>query len=228
MEYDDDHALQGGGLVYQLQRHVHQLRSGWRRHPQPAQFDRVAAGDGQFHRFGERTAQSLARHGMEVPVGLARGGLEILPGAAADENHIAARVDDYRGRRMRLKYQVFGRRLQAVAGRIGAGGGGHGWYSFGFAEGCERGRQELVRSAGDILLTLIQPQLRIGGGEQPAQASDRFRTAEQQHGAGPHAVVKQGQQPALQGGVEVDHEIAAGQQVEPGERRIQQHVMVGE
>ena len=78
------------------------------------------------------------------------------------------------------------------------------------------------------MLSQIQAQLGIDRLKQLAERTNRLRAAQQQQTVWAQAVVKQGQQPALQRGVEVDQEIATAEDVEPGEGRVKHDIMLRE
>lgn len=64
--------------------------------------------------------------------------------------------------------------------------------------------------------------------EHRLRTPDGLGRAQQQHAAGPQAVVEQRHQPLLQRGAEIDHQVAARQDVEPRERRVEDDVVLRE
>ena len=104
----------------------------------------------------------------------------------------------------------------------------------GLLRGRARGRAALDRESplrrrrGAIVAAPVEPRLRHQRREQRLRTADRLRAAQQQHAARAQAVVEQRHQAPLQRGVEVDQQVAAGQDVEPGERRVEDHVVLRE
>src|SRR5438105_6273583 len=70
--------------------------------------------------------------------------------------------------------------------------------------------------------------LSIDGPKQLAEIADRFRTAEKKEAVRPQGVVEDRDHFALQHRTEVDHHVAATDEIELRERRIFRHVLSGE
>ena len=85
-------------------------------------------------------------------------------------------------------------------------------------------RRQLQRHAGRIA-TLENAMLLVDRREQLAVPRHHFRAAKQQIAAWCQRIVERGNHPRLQFGVEVDQQIAAGDQVDAGEWRIADHAM---
>jgi hypothetical protein len=90
------------------------------------------------------------------------------------------------------------------------------------------GRKDHGVDGAAILAAPVQPRLVVHRHEQGLGAAHRFRAAQQQRAARSQAVVEQLHQSLLQGAAEVDHQVPARQDVESGERRIDDHVVLGE
>src|SRR5690606_14527010 len=74
----------------------------------------------------------------------------------------------------------------------------------------------------------IQAHFWFQGLEQVVQPSNGLRAAQQKQSVSIQAVVEQRQYPALKGQVEIDQQIAAGNEVQLGERWVQNHIVPGE
>lgn len=90
-----------------------------------------------------------------------------------------------------------------------------------------RARQEIGRDAR-VLPARENPMLLVDCLEELALARDAFRLAEAQIAAWPQRIVKRLHQPILQVGLEVDQQIAAGDQIEFREGRILGDAVSGE
>ena len=186
----------------------------------PAVIDRVAQGD------AESGADRRYGHDVDVPVCLAGSRLQVLASAPVDIQDIALRVDQCGGRGIVLQHQLVGQLLQIrssgrqirhspileVSARCGAG-----WSSK-----CDH------RHAASGFGAAIQAHLRRERSKKYRRTPDGFGLPEQQHAARSHRVMEQTQQALLELRVEIDHHVAARQQVQPGKRWVQNHIVLGE
>ena len=147
---------------------------------------------------------------------------------AADVDDISLVVEHNRRRRIHLQQDLIGRRLQQVGGSCGNPGCGHGVLLARAGQGRERFQQDIGSAHEGVILAQIEPQPRLDRGEQMVELPDGLRTPQKQHATRTQAVVEQGQQPALQQGSKIDQQVAAGNQVELGEGRIEHDVVGGE
>ena len=97
----------------------------------------------------------------------------------------------------------------------------HGGKAHGFA----RHRQREDHRRWRPLHALEDPLVGVQFAEQPRTAADPLRRAQEQIPAGGQGVVKKRHQPLLQSGVHVDQQIAAGDQVQRGKRRVANHIV---
>ena len=67
--------------------------------------------------------------------------------------------------------------------------------------------------------------LLVGFGEISPLPGNAFGRAKEKETARPKCIMEDRDQPVLQGGVEINQEIATGNQVQLGEGRIAEHVM---
>ena len=101
-------------------------------------------------------------------------------------------------------------------------------------DGCRRAAwataQDQLRTlrAREVLLALVQLGLAVQHGKQVAKLADALGGAEKQHAAGFQRVVEQRNELLLQFHAHVDQQVAAADQVQPGERRVLDHVLLGE
>ena len=180
------------------------------------------------HRFvqgdGQVRPQPFTGHLQDVHAGLTRGRFQVLAGAAVEVEDVAAFVDQRAGRGVLLQQRPFGQlahRDLAFAGRL-PGGPCDGSIS---RQGREKPRA--VR-AGDLLFALIQLRLAIQRGKKVHELAHGLRRAQEEHAARVQRVVEQGNELLLQFPSHIDQQIAATDQVEFGERRVFDHVLLGE
>ena len=137
---------------------------------------------------GQRKAQAFAGHDEEVPVGLAGGGLEVAPGAAADEEDIAGVIDEHGGGRLGLQQPLLGELLKF--GRRGR---------HLLASQARRRQRRLGEWGREIqqpggrngLIAVIELVPAGAGREQLREPRRRLRAAEQEHAAGIQAVMEE-------------------------------------
>ena len=87
------------------------------------------------------------------------------------------------------------------------------------------GRIRAADDPGELAEDLL---LLVDGLEELGEAGDRLRAAQDEVAVLAQPVVETGDHPALQGGAEVDQQVAAADQVEVGERRVARHVVARE
>ena len=74
----------------------------------------------------------------------------------------------------------------------------------------------------------VDPPLLVHHGEERAVFVHRLRRAEKQRALGPQREVKDFQRAGLRVAVEVDEQVAAGDEVQPGEGRVLEQIVQGE
>ena len=192
--------------------------------------DRDVPLDGDLSRAGRLVhgraqvrPQPGAGHAVDVDARRAGRQLEILAGPRRAMQQLAIAVDHDIGRAVTLEKLAFGQALQRfLLGGISRRRGK-------LAPAAVRRRQrELRQPPLDQRPAAEEAMLLVDRAEQPRMARHVLRGAEKQKAAVVQGIVEQGNQPVLQLRREVDQKIAAGDQVELGERRIAQQVVRGE
>ena len=169
--------------------------------------------------------QALARHVEDVQAGPPRGGLQEMAGAAVDIDHVAPLADDHAGGGVVREQQPIYLRVEV---RLLRGGSGQGHPHLEVHSAGLRGKPvEGLRGRPGLLAPENLPLL-VHDLKQVAEAADGLRGTEEEQAAGLERVVEDGQQPALQVGVEVDEEVAAGDEVQLGEGRVLDDILHGE
>ena len=159
---------------------------------------------------------------MNVHVGLAGGGFQILAGAATDVENVALGIDQHGGRRETLLDQLVGELPEVLATIRGvhcSGGGGRDRRSAGKVQRHQRLR--LVEAPKDACLV-------VEWREQIAEIANGFGAAEHEQPTLAQGVIEQRQQLFLQLGTEIDQQVAAGEDIEFGEGRVGDDVLRGE
>ena len=176
--------------------------------------------------LGEGAAETLAGHLQDVEgARLTRGRFQEQAGAAVYVQDVTPAGDENRGRgdvpQQGLLGDLAQRRLLGDR-RLGGAGREHR---------TGRGRRELVTGAGprsaDVLPARVQLGLAVHPREQVVELADPFGRAQEQEPTGVERVMKQEDQLLLQLRPQVDHEVAATDEVEFGEGRVLDHVLLG-
>ena len=176
---------------------------------------------------GEGGAQSFAGHLEDVAdAGFAGGRFEVETGAAVEIEDVALGVDqcaDQAGVGEQLALGEFADRYF---------GGGEGAVD-GIAErgrlvGEERRRERGVVGGEAVFGAAVKFGFGIDGGKERGGLAHAFRIAEEEDAAGVERVVEQWDDFLLQLGGEVNEEVAAADEVEFGERRVFDDVVLGE
>jgi len=161
---------------------------------------------------GEGGAQPLPRHVDDVQVGTARRQLEIGPHATVDLLDLSAEVHHHRWRPEALGQTGAQRLRQVDLGALGArqcGGGGRRGHRPG-APLDGRGRRDVV-VAPEEPPALVQSREELPGGPEVLAGAQQEETPRVQ------AVVERGEQGLLGVGHDVDQEVPARDQIDPGE-----------
>ncbi len=93
--------------------------------------------------------------------------------------------------------------------------------------GREKPARDCALRAVNILLALIQLRLAVQHGKKIAELADRLGGAQEEKAVRVQRVVEQGNELLLQVSAHIDQEVAAADEVEPGEGRILDHVLLG-
>ena len=180
-------------------------------------------------RHDQLAAQALPGHLQDVgEANLAGGQLQEGPRAAVQIQDVALAVDQGSRRAgllqeglLRQLPQLVPHGVGRLAGCLGQGGVNR---RHGGAEGAE-GRPS---AAANVLLALVQLGLAVHDTEQIGMVAHGLRGAQEEHATGVQGVVKQREELLLQVAAQVDHEVAAADEIQPGEGRILDHVLLGE
>ncbi len=220
--------MQCGGLAERLHRDVDGVHAARQPDLQSVQLQRLRLQRRLRDCLAERFPQAIANHGVEVPVGLAGRGFEIVAGAPADVDDIAGAIHDHGSGRMHLQQHPVRRGLEVVVRLLAMVGSGTE-----FSLVCtERGGNDVTQQARGRKAT-PRRSVDTAAASRPAGVNNRpnlptvSALPSSSNPPGTQAVVKQRKQPALQANIEVDQQVAACDQVELGERRIEQQVVVG-
>ena len=221
---DDDHDEPGqaGGLHEPPHREVH--ADGPAVHPdlQPAEHDRPVLAERVPERAGQLRAEPVTGHGEDVPVGPAGGRLEEPARPAVGVEDIPGPRGQHYRRPVLPQDQPVGQLLQ-VGGRHRPGSRGR---VAGLRQG-DRGREGRRRRRG-LPGPAEEPELRVDRGEEVREGPDRLGRAEDEHAPRVERVVEEGDQALLDRRLQVDQQVPAGEDVDPGERRVREQVLRGE
>ncbi len=233
---------EGGGRLQRLQDHREhpglplQARHGAHRHPQallalarirPDQ-GRGRTGAGGIRRLGQEVAQlppeGPGRALEQVAGGRPHGGVEEPPDAAGAEQHIAQLVDDGARRGVLLQEHPLEKAVRGGGGRAGGSvrPGAVAVEEPAVAQGKIQREPVLHLPAQEDAVHLVHRLEQVGTGGQP------LRGPQEEDPPGPEGEMEQGHQLALQVRLEVDEDVAAGDEVQRGERRIPHEVLHGE
>ncbi|MGF6745395.1 hypothetical protein OKW36_001031 [Paraburkholderia sp. MM5482-R1] len=210
-------------IVHGPRGHVDEVRPAIALDAHAARFDAAVRVQGLIDRGAQFQPQFRTHDGHDVVRRLAAGILQKTPGAIGQMNDFGFAAHQHAGRRILLDEPLMQiaerkapapRRLHRGHDRPRAHGAGN------------RDRQRRVTAYRHV--RAIDAVALVDHGEHRAHAVGRLRAAEEQHAAGTQREVEHLQDFDLRFAVEVDQQVAAADHVEPRERRVAQHVMVGE
>ena len=210
-EAHDEAAMAAGAVIGQ--RHLAVQR-------RPA-LGRRGDGNAQLH------LQAVAGHLDRIGGHRAGGRAQVAAGVAMHKQDVAARIGGDRGRRIGLQQQAVAQVGNAAAPGFGGdwrSGGCHGNVLRGGAP--EQGQGERVGGCG--LRGPVELPFAVQRDKQLGMMGDALRGRQEEHAAGLQRVVKAGDQAVLLFRLEVDHQVAATEQVELGKGRVLDHALHGE
>ena len=185
-----------------------------------------------FHRLVEggnqARPQSVAGHFQDVvDARLARSELQIHPGAAVQVEDVAPAVDQCARRSDLLQERLLGELAQRHLGGELRRGGARRQQRIGRPGRRQEMAQQRARQAVEVALPLIDLGLAVQRGEQVAELAHPLGSAQKQDSARLQCVVKQRDELLLQFRPHVNEQVAAADQVNPGKRRVLDHVLLG-
>ncbi len=175
-------------------------------------------------RQAQRGGEAGARHPEELALGLPGRRLEEGAGSPAELEHLQAVVDDDAGRAVPGQDHAVGAPGQ---GAVGPRRRGRHGLARGAAPGTApaRGARRKRARPGPAQ---EEPAVLARRGEPPRHAGGALRAAEEEVAGLVEAVVGRGQHAPLERLAEVDEDVPAAQQVQPGERGIARDVVPDE
>ena len=194
--------------------------------PQSRVVHRLAAHRRLAQGRGQITPQPFAGHLQDVQAGFTRGRFQVLAGAAVKVEDVAVLVDEHAARGVLLEKGPLGQlaRLQPALAARPRGGPGR--------PAVRRRRQEprggRAPCARPVIPALIQLRLPVQHREEVRELAHALGSAQAQQAARVQRIVEEGEELPLQVRAHVDEQVAAADQVEPGERGIRDHVLLGE
>ena len=130
------------------------------------------------------------------------------------------------GRGVLLQQRPFGQLAQSELAFAGSlRGGPQGGPAF--RQGREKPAHGRALRAGAVLFALIQLRLAVQRGKQVRELAHGLGGAQEEHAARVQCVVEQRDELLLQVPAHIDQQVAATDQVEFGERRVFDHVLLG-
>ena len=172
--------------------------------------------------------QSVAGHFQDVvDARLARSELQIHPGAAVQVEDVAPAVDQCARRSDLLQERLLGELAQRHLGGELRRGGARRQQRIGRPGRRQEMAQQRARQAVEVALPLIDLGLAVQRGEQVAELAHPLGSAQKQDSARLQCVVKQRDERLLQFRPHVNEQVAAADQVNPGKRRVLDHVLLG-
>ena len=224
-KHDQHHCLQIAACRHRVHRDVHAQAALVNVHHHTLKNHAAPYSHRVAQRSGQGCPQAVSGHCQDVPVGLARSGLQVAPCFSADIEHVAIIGDKHCRGRVALQQKPVSHRLQAWPGVVGgmAGGLGHGFYArvtavMGCCESGKTGSLGDIQSAVDLGFSGERLEKDAGG-------AHGFRSAQNQQAARVKTVMKKRQQPALKVGFKVNQQIAAQQHRQLGKRRVCGHIL---
>ena len=177
---------------------------------------------------GQFAPQPFAGHLQDVvDAGLARGRLQVHPGAAVEVEDVALAVDQRGGRGDLLQQRLFGQFAQRQFPAPNFFPAAVRQRRLHRRHGRENAAQGRALRAVQVLLALVQLALAVQRGKQVAELAHGLRGAQEEKTARVQRVVEQGNELLLQVAAHIDQQVAATDQVEFGEGRILDHVLLG-
>ena len=192
-------------------------------HAQPLLAHRHLLAPRARERAAHRDQQPVAQHLDQVQRRTPRRGHEIRPRVAAELQHVEIAVHQHARRRVAREQQPVGVPLRIGRGELARRAVPR---LARLARAARRGDGDGGRARGR--LAHVDLVLRVGELEEIAVHADRLRAAEPQEAVGAQCVVHQGNEPLLQHRVEVNEQVAAGDEVQARERRIAERVLARE
>ena len=184
--------------------------------------------DGFVQGRGQVAPQSFAGHLQDVvDAGLARGRFQVQAGAAVEVEDVALAVDERAGRGDLLQERLFGQLAQRQFSGEGRLAGGLRERRIQRRHGRQKPAQGRALRAVKIFLALIQLRFAVQRGKQIAELAHGLGGAQEEKAARVQRVVEQGNELLLQVPAHIDQEVAATDQVEFGEGRVFDHVLLG-
>ena len=164
----------------------------------------------------EEGPQAFPCHGKNVQAWLTSRRFQISPGAPMNMHNIAPVVDDDTRRGIAFRQELF---------RQGYEGGrclahhrtGRGWNDTLLLSHAGRGQPQHERCGGRVF-PLVQLPALVHHGEEIVATADRLGGPKEQESVRSQRVMQHGQEPLLQRSIQVDQEIAAGEEVQFRER----------
>jgi len=188
---------------------------------------RAAAAGGLVQGDGEVAAQAFTRHFQDVvDAGHAGRGLQVHAGAAMQVKNVAAAIDQRRHLVHVLQQGLLGQFAQRLCGRRGCFASR--LHQILFNQRRQKPAQRSALRALEIFLALINLGLAVQHGKQVGLFSGGLGGSQKQKTTGLQRVVKQRDQFFLQLGTQVNHQVAATDEVKLGKRGVLDDVMLRE
>src|SRR5882724_8011364 len=173
--------------------------------------------DGLAQRGPQVEAQAFASHGDQLPVGKADGRFQILPGAYRIVNDLAVAIHQDVGRRVSLYHLAFhaapkaGGAADKLPPKFGRDGRS--------ARVAARERRNR-KGRGGMIATLKDTLLLVDGSKELGALSDILGSTEKEVSARLQRKMKNGNDPRLKIGAQINQKVAAGNELKAGKRRI--------
>ena len=189
---------------------------------------RLAGPCGRVESCDQLAAQALPSHLQDVgEADLAGGQLQEGPRAAVQVQDVALAVDEGTRRGGLLQEGVLRQVAQLVSHGVGRLAGCLGQGGVDRRHGGAEGAEGRPSAAAGVLLALVELGLAIHHAKEVRMLAHGLRGAQEEHATGVQGVVEQREQLLLQVAAQVDHEVPAADEIEPGEGRILDHVLLG-
>ena len=189
----------------------------------------ILAGCGLVQAHREVATQTFTRHFQNVvDAGLALRRLQVHAGAPVQVKYVSLAIDQRRGQRELLQQGLLGKLAQRALGQVRRFVGGGQGRPVVVHQRRQKPAQRSALGALKIFLALVDLGLALQHGKQVALFARRLRRAQEQHAARLQGIVKQRDQLLLQFCAQVNQQVAATDQVELGERRVLDHVLLRE
>ncbi len=212
-------------LSYGLHREVYESGATFLLEADSRPLDRLLVAEGLPQRLAQRQADGTTGHLHDVHARHPGGKLEIATGSAMDVDHFALAVHEYRRRGVAVEEK-------ALENALGLRGGCVASDAAGAVIGARPADRKLHAGARVhtrvCRLRPVEAGVAGEGCKEIGVVPDGFRGSEQEESAGVETVMKERHEPLLDLGLEVDHEVSTGEEIEAGERRILYDVLGGE